>query len=515
MKKTAHLRSCLIICLSSFFLLAASAAFCQSSALLKEGIDQYKLENYEEALVVLQKAREEDPKSSIAAFYLGLAYKQTNDIKNALANFRDAVTLIPPVREAIVELIDSLRQTGQFEEAKKWISLAEREDIEPAKVAFLKGMILQSEAKYAEAAMAFQKAKDLDPAYGQSANFQIGICHMGQRDYGKAEELFKAAVIQDPLSDLATYARRYQEVAEQRRYLERPLRLTLTLLGQYDTNMLTLASPYSGAPPAFNEYATATDKESLAMLNTVRLDYVPILRGPFIFNASYTGVSNIHHKYTSHDALANSLTLAPGITVGDFAVNLVGNYTHALKRDPSYQRYSDNMSIGPLFRYLIAPRHILQLYGAYVKSNFFKPAINPELEDMSGSGFDSYINWIWLIRQEGLFSLRYGYSVGNTDGIDYENQGHRFSANLIYPVWRTLKVQITGDVFMQDYRHENIFYANAKRKDRVYAGTVGLIWDIRRYVSLMGQYMRTWANSNIYAYDYTRDVYSVGVEFRF
>ena len=516
MKKSIHLKPQLFVCLIIIIVFfPASAVFCQSSALLKEGIAQYRQENYEEAIVILKKAREEEPKSSMAAFYLGLAYKQTSDIQNALPNFRDAVTLIPPVKEAVVEFIDTLRQTGQGEEAKKWISLAEREDIEPAKVAFLKGMILQSETKYADAAVAFQKAKELDPAYGQSANFQIGICRMGQRDYSKAKESFDAAITQDPLSDLATFARRYLDVAEERRYLERPLRLTISLMGQYDTNMLAVDS-HAGAPQAWNIYTKTADKESYAMLSTVRLDYVPVLAGPFIFNASYTAASSLHEKNsTAYDTMANSLTIAPGVTFENFAVNLVGNYTHALRRDPGYSPYSENISIGPLFRYLVAPQHIVQLYAAFTKKNYFKPAINPELEDMSSDGFDSYINWIWLLRQEGVLSVKYGYTADNADGIDYDNRGHRFSANLIYPVWKEVKLQLTADAYLQDYCHDNVIYEPGKRKDRIYTGTVGLIWDIRKYASLMVQYMRTEADSNIYAYDYTRDVYSVGVEFKF
>lgn len=515
MKESARWNHRLFIYLVIFILFPPSAAYCQGSPYLREGLAQYKQENYEEAIVALQKARAEEPKSSVAAFYLGLAYKQTNDLQNALPNFRDAVTFIPPVREAVVELIDTLRQTGQPEEAKKWIALAERDTIEPAKVAFLKGMILQSETKYAEAAAAFEKAKELDKAYTQSADFQIGICMMGQRDYGKAKERFQASIIQDPLSDLATYARRYQEVAEQRRYLERPLRLTISLLGQYDTNMLALDT-HNDAPPAWNESVAAADKESFAMLNTVRLDYVPILKEPFVFNASYTGVSSVHEKNsTSYDTLANSITLAPGVTFDNFAFNLVGNYTHAVRRDPSYRRYSENMSIGPLVRYLVAPKHILQVYGAYTKKNYFKPVFNPELEDMSASGFDGYLNWIWLIREEGVISLKYAYNVDNSEGVDYDSRGHRFSANLIYPVWKAVKVQFTGEAYIQDYRHENVFYDDKKRKDRTYQGTVGLIWDVHKYVSIMAQYMRTWADSNIYAYDYTRNVYSAGVEFKF
>ncbi len=62
---------------------------------------------------------------------------------------------------------------------------------------------------------------------------------MLDRKYAKASDRFRAAVTQDPLSDLGSFARRYQDLVEDRQWVERPLRLTLSALGQYDTYMLT------------------------------------------------------------------------------------------------------------------------------------------------------------------------------------------------------------------------------------------------------------------------------------
>ena len=43
---------------------------------LEKGIGQYKHENYDEALGTLKTARQEEPESTLAAYYLGLTYKQ-------------------------------------------------------------------------------------------------------------------------------------------------------------------------------------------------------------------------------------------------------------------------------------------------------------------------------------------------------------------------------------------------------------------------------------------------------
>ena len=65
---------------------------------LNRGIADLKAENYEEAVASLLKARENDPSSSIAAYYLGLAYKQQQEYKEAIVHLKDAVTLRPGVK---------------------------------------------------------------------------------------------------------------------------------------------------------------------------------------------------------------------------------------------------------------------------------------------------------------------------------------------------------------------------------------------------------------------------------
>jgi len=75
--------SCLAFLLCLSFILSPPVVFCQQSNSLRVGINEYKEENYEEAVEALIKARNEDPKSSVAAFFLGLTYKQVMDYPKA------------------------------------------------------------------------------------------------------------------------------------------------------------------------------------------------------------------------------------------------------------------------------------------------------------------------------------------------------------------------------------------------------------------------------------------------
>jgi len=502
-------------------------AFAQGPASLKEGIELYNQESYEEAITALTKARQEDPASADAAFYLGMAYRQTSDIQNAYKQFEEAVGLKPLSDNAILEFIEVATLLDKFDVAGKWIGIAEENKVYPARVAFLKGTALAKQGKLEEAIAAFENCKKLDPAYTQTADFQIGVCYMKQRKFAAARDRFQAAVTQDPLSDMASYARRYQDSAEHWRYVERPLRLTIGVTGQYDSNYRLLAEPYSGAPAAMTAYLERQDRRSLVMQNVVRLDYVPVLPAPFVFNAGYAAMNTLHQRYgTDNDTFANSFTVAPGVNYESFAVNLVGNYTHNLKRghnpidttdssSAGYRRYSEVASIGPLFRYLLSKNHILEVSGSFVRKNYFWSIPDPANEDQSARGLDSFVGWIWFFREKALFNLRFGYTQDNAEGRNYDNQGYRFTANLIYPLVDKLRLQLGADIYLQDYRNENYIFDNTKRKDRAYTGSVGLTWSVHKYVDLIAQYLYTRVNSNIYAYDYKRDICSLGVELKF
>ena len=486
------------------------------SALLEEGIRQYKEENYEEAIDILTKARQQDKTASAPAFFLGLAYKQTNDFQKALVQFRDATTLKPPIKDAVVELIDVLNQLDQLDEAVKWIDVAEKNNIYPAKTAFLKGMILSKKGQYAPAIAAFEKSKQLEKSYTQAADFQIAIAYMADRKYAKAKERFQAAVTQDPLSDLGSFARRYQDIVEEQSFLQRPLRVTIGITGQYDTNMLQEPLTYPGLPDAGTE-------QSLALNSSLRLDYVPILPGRWLFNAGYGAVSRLHEKNsTRYDLIANTFNAAPGYDFGRFALNLSGNYTFVLKRGDydnnggGYRRYSENSSVGPLFRFLAKNNHIFELYTGYAVKDYFKttPVGNPQ-DNMSACGLDSYLSWMWLFQNGGLFNARFSFNVDNADGIYWDNRSYKVTANMIYPVWKKINLQLGGEYTLAPYAYENQYFNNTVRLDQIFTGIIGFNWYINKNITGLIQYTGTRANSNIYIYDYSRSLWSAGVELRF
>ena len=72
----------------------------------------------------------------VAAFYLGLTYKQLKEYRLAEKNLRDSLQLTPPVKDAYLELAEVLYTLEQYNEAEGWVVKAEQEGVKPAKCRF-------------------------------------------------------------------------------------------------------------------------------------------------------------------------------------------------------------------------------------------------------------------------------------------------------------------------------------------------------------------------------------------
>ena len=206
--------------------------------MLEKGIDEYKAENYEEAVDILLAVRYEQPASSVAAFYLGLTYKQMREYRLAERNLREAITLSPPVKDAYLELAEVLYTLDALKEAKEWVIKSEQEGIKPAHTAFLKGLILLKEGKSDDAIAAFENAKKLDQSLSQPADFQIAAAYVQKQRFDEAKKSLHTIQDIDPLSDLASFSKEYEKALSRTLALYKPWQFRVGIAYQYDDNVV-------------------------------------------------------------------------------------------------------------------------------------------------------------------------------------------------------------------------------------------------------------------------------------
>jgi tetratricopeptide (TPR) repeat protein len=516
----------ILILALSFILLSASSVLSQ--AVFEKGLKEFKEENYEEALEYFLQARQIEPKSSSVAFFLGLTYKHMEKFGQAVPYLKDAVTFTPRVKEGLVELIDALTQTDDTTEAKKWIGVGEQESIQPARIQFFKGLILVKENKFLEAIAAFDKSRDLEPALRQQAEFQIANACARLGQWKEARNRLTATISVDPNSDLATFARDYEKQVSEKIEQERPFRFSFGLGYKYDTNVV--AMPTSGPVADF-----ISGQRDTALNLTLRAAYTApfSFRGPFNFAVQYALNTDRYFRRDDYNTMTNVISAIPGYNFTKFSLSMPVTYMYNwLQRSKgsdflndfnwfSDTRYMQQVGASPTVRFLLGTSSMGELSAGYADKKYFvdrtrdmefatDPAENRDGHLVLGSA-----GWMYFFNEgKGIFNIKYTYSEEKTKGDNWSNTDHRFDVSFLTPIKGPWKVQLSGSAAFTDYDHINSFY-DVRRKDNIYNGSIGLIYGLKKNLDVIGQYAYIRDKSNISTYDYEREIFSIGLEYRY
>jgi tetratricopeptide (TPR) repeat protein len=520
-----------IVFMSCFFILCI-AGLTYSESPFEKGLKDFKDENYEEALENLAEARKLEPTSTTAAFYLGLTYKVMENYREAVPHLRDAVTFTPPVKEALVELIDSLYQIDNIEEANKWIEVGEKEGIAPARIQFLKGLFLLKENKNTDAITAFEKAKELDNTVAQAADFQIASAYMKIGKLKDSQKRFKSLITIDPTSDLATYARDYDRAVTDKIEAERPFRFTVGFGYKYDSNVN--ARPASGT--VFdnpNNASMVSGQEDTALNAYIRALYIApfSFKTPYNLSVQYSLSADRYMRRDDYNLAQQSLSITPGYSFSKvaFTLPLIFGYIN-LQREKGDDflnklawwqdtRYLLTTGFTPTARYLINDKNILELTYGYMRNKYYNTtdstAVRDPNEDRDGESNSGSLGWTYLFKEgTGLFTLKYTYTAMGTDGHNWSYDEDRFSLSFLYPLKKNLKFQYSSDAAFTKYKHDNTIF-NMRRRDDTFVNSFGLIYSFSKNMDIIAQFAYTRDNCNISTYDYDRSVASIGIEYRF
>lgn len=520
-----------MLCLS--FLLSPPFLFADLPASpLDRGLKELKEENYDEALVEFKEARRLDPALSSAAYLLGITYKSLGEYPDAVANLRDAVTLTPPIREALPELIDALYITGDIKEAKKWVDVGERDNVLPGKVQFLKGLILMREGNARDAIAAFERAKTTDPLVAQAAEFQIALAQAKLGNLNESKKIFGSLITLDPTSDLANYAKDYERTITEKLNAERPFRFNIGLGFKYDSNVN--AQPSSGTIFDNQNLASAVSGQEDTALNlTLGAAYIApfSFRTPCSLSIQYSLYADRYFRRDDYNIAQQALSITPGYTFGRFSFLLpfVGRYVN-FQRDIGTDmtqslnwwqntRYLLSGGTSPTLRYMVNDKNIVEVAYGFMQNKYYytteSTAPKDPNEDRDGYSNSGALGWTYFFNEgAALFAVRYTYTDMMTDGQNWSYIENKFGLSLVYPLLEMLKVQVTAEAAFVDYKNENTIF-NIRRRDEVYNGALTFIYSLTKNMDLNAQYSYMKEHSNISTYDFDRSIASVGIEYRF
>jgi tetratricopeptide (TPR) repeat protein len=512
------IRRVLIPCL--VVLLAFSYGYCESA--LEKGLKEFKNENLEEALVLLLEAKKADPGNATVAYYLGLTYKGMEDLPKAIPYFRDALTLTPPVKDALVELVDALYLENQLAETRQWIDRGEKEGIQPARLQFLKGLVLMKEGKNQEAAAAFRKSKELNKQMSQAAEFKIADSYLQEGKLKESKDFFIASSLIDPSTSIGGFAKEYERIVADKVTQERPWSFWVGLYYKYDSNVV--AKPSSGP---FADYVSG---QKDALLSTaVNVSYVApfSFSTPWTLSVLYALTADRYFRRDDYNNMTQLVSVTPGYTFPRLSVAAPVFYSYywlQLDKGTDFTnspggwitdtKYSRLWGTNPSVRYLITDNHVAEVSFRYMKKDYVIPVYDPT-EDRDGDNYAASIGWIYLFKEgKATLSLRFTRAREKTDGRNWSYDQDEFALGLSYPLSVRLRFQVSGEAAFSRYEHTNTVFGMKRRND-TYNGLAALYYNLWDGMSMVAQYAYTRDNCNISLYGYKRSVGGIGLEYRY
>ena len=510
-----------IFFLTLLFLMAFYATgFCQTKA-LEQGIKDFNNENYEEALGNFVEAREQEPESSTAAFYLGMTYRKLENYGEAKPHLEYVVKNNPQPKGTFAEpgilvLIEVLYMLNDLDGASAYLGMAEREKIDPPQTAFLKGLVLAKQEKNEEAIQAFTQAKTLNPKLAVSADFQIAAIHMKEGRLIKSKEVFQGIIAVDPTSDIAAYAKEYAQQAqkgiEERRYLN----LKAGFRYEFDDNVMNNA----GGNVALNLPSRQSDERQVY---TAQVGYNIAGEGyPFSALAQYNFFRSFHNELKEYDVTSHTFFLIPAYAMRTGHLSLQSSYVITYLGSSKFfdfdskNKYSETVSLTPTYQFNIKDNvHIGQVFFKYKNKNYTDDP-GDKNENMDADVYAGEIGYIWLFAKgKGFFNLKYEFSHEDAKGDNWTFNGHKVSLSILYPFFDRLKFNVYGEYFYQDFSNERTYWwigTPIDRKDESYVGSVSLACQVIKGIDLIAQYTYLKNATNVDIYDYKRNIVSLGIE---
>ena len=416
----------------------------------------------------------------------------------------DAVTYTPRIKGALLELIDVLYQLDDLQEAKKYIDIAEKEGIRPAQSAYLKGLTLVKEGNNPEAIDVFKSAKELDTSLTQMADYQIGMAYLKEKKYGDAKDVFKEIVVRDPNSDMADYANRYIDALDRKAEAEKPFKFAVGAAFEYDDNVILKPSDAQSSSDVSNEDDTRE-------VVTLRAEYNKKLAEKFGAKLQYNLYWANQDHLKEYDILSNSASITPYYNFEKASVSVPVGYNRTLVDDHDYL---GAWTVNPMLNVLLGGPFMGQVFAKYQNKDFLRSALNDD-EDRDSNVWGGGAGLFWFFMEnKGFLNARYEFNNENAKGNNWKYNGNRFNATVLVPVVDKLKISAAADAYLQDFTKTHTIF-NEKRHDNIYTASAMLSYEIIKDGEIQLKYTHITDDSNIAVYEYDRNIYSAGFEYRF
>ena len=483
---------------------------------LAKGLYLYNQGQYGEAERHLRDALSVRPGDQTAGYYLGLTSLRLQRYKEAEERFREVLKKHPEDARARLGLGMALYHQDRPREATTELTTAERTLKDDPLLYYYAGLAAADQQAYEQASDKFMRAGKLDPELANDARYQRGVTLHSQRQYQQATAEFRSAVEGGQVAAARPAA---PPTAPTAQLPSKRWSANYGLSLQYDSNVVLL--PGGSALPnnishkddfvtAFNGYGEyrflQTDKWTIgagggffANVHARLSDFNVFDLAPTLYAERRLGAAQLRFQYT-----------LDYVTVGGDAYLLSNAIQPTLTIPESDRTYTQ-----AFFRYQNKD------FKAF-RDDQFGVAVN-QTRDANNFMLGAMQYWK-LFSDRGYVRAGYIFDTDQTGGGDITPQfgvptkadwaytGHRLTTGVAYQPLAATTLQLAFDYYRQNYSNPNSFSPDlVERKDNVYQLTGTVVRDIRSWLWLAFQYSYTRDQSNVDAFNYTRNIVSLTV----
>jgi tetratricopeptide (TPR) repeat protein len=484
--------------------------------MVQQAVQNIQQENYDEAVALLTEAWKKGARTPEKAFLLGQTYRLMLNYPKAREFLEEALRLKPNFPQAQLMLADTLLALDKSQEAVPILQKLEATGYEPGQMAFLLGMALVKAGKYSEALDYFRKAQQ-DPKVAQEAAFQASLALAALNRLKEARSTMEKAIVLNPETPTADFAKRYMGLLEKRLDEIRPFRFGASVGVDYDTNV-TLQPGGGGA-------TQVAGQGDLVYTQTATAEYNLFAGKPFNLLAQYSYYENFHRRIPTYDMLSHFCALIPTYNFKSARFWLPLSYNYA---DVQSDKYYVGYLATPTLLYLLNPTIGLEVGARYNRKYYWMTHQSLSQDDRSGKNFGGSLGAYYFFKQQkGFFQLRFSYEHDSTTGTNWDCNTFRMLLAVLYPVTDKLRFNAFLDMYLQPF--EQTFYngatvgniagnpliPNPKRDDQVLITGVQVSYEIIKRVEFNVHYFFTRDKSNISLYNYSRNIFGCQLGFRY
>ena len=509
----------------------------------------YDDDRYDEALTLLNRALTLDPKNERALFYQGVVYLAKNNPQEAIAPLETLQQLKPTDPEVQHHLGIAYFSVGSYDKAKGLLEPIFEQNPDKENLGYYIGFLRYREKQYGKAVEAFDQNQTLDPDINQLNAFYrglaLGVLGLPGEALTELEQVQRTQTI-SPLTQASVRIRDAlsagQVFGTQKRF-----RFQISAGGFYDDNVKFNPDAVNTIPilnPPFDPNLILDDLRERnttapGFLTSLRGDYSFLKTGPFEATATYSFFQTLHGEGMDEFDIQNHLVGLSGFyrgVVGNVPYQLGAQYTYDylfLDMDGFLARHTPTFSATLLPPTFTLPGigtvgNLTTILYRYQVQTFFREVSNNDIR-LSSESRDGYVNTLGFIHAFRLRSdqliLRIGYQADNqsTDGSAFSYRGDRLltGAQLKLP-WGDMTLRYDYDVHWRDYKNHQtvpVFTDRdgqlSRRDDIQQTHLVQLTKPLPNNFSLTGQYQGIRNESSIPLYDYTKNVWTILVNWTY